>query len=541
MMSMRRLPALLVCLVIAGSIVVADAASRPDANTQPLADGCMRSDALITLTIPEWVYVNRQEVLAARLAGDTVTGRKTAEGVIREIHPAGDDQFITHDYGDVDIDIGLDEPFQYLSGTGNGEEGVGNLPDIGTEWEDTLIPTWAWPQIGDRVRESGAWIWDCGHWGNGGADPTMGFAEFIPYDPVETIPDLTYAPDTLKGESTELHPLDQVATWRKDAAGILKGQRNGTELKRLDIWVGGDGGGALAEEECALYGLPPAAILALESTKCPRTRDVGGTYTYKIDLGPKPKPGSKMVVNDLIVRPDTDKDLAAGAAKNVKLTKDVSAGTVTVTFELPHRTAPAVHFGITVEAGWTGARAAVHHVVRIDKFTVHATLDGPSEPNIHFGQTVGPEQTPDPGEWVMFAAVNGQWRRFSPTMKSRTGHPFNQVTAGDVYDNVLSFDFWLPQGVEPTLYVSGRECDIPLIDCRKDDYGGPPTDLLNPFVELGFNDKPGRVQLGDGGLPMTIGSAVYEPRVNPSATSSSEDLSDHSCGGPCYTVVATAR
>jgi hypothetical protein len=537
---MRIRAAVIGVLVLASTAAVAQAPSqRPDSHTQPLADGCMRSDALITLTIPEWVYVNRQEVLAARLAGDTITGRQTAEGVVKEIHPAGDDQFITHDYGDVDIDVALDPPYQGLSGTADSPPG--EQPEIGTEWEDTLIPTWAWPQIGDRVRESGAWIWDCGHWGNGGADPTMGFAEFIPYDPIETIPDLTYAPGTVSGEQTEIHPLDQVATWRKNAAGVLKGQHTGTDLQRLDIWINGDGGGALAEEECALYGLPPAGILALESTKCPRTRDVGGKYTYTIDLGPKPKAGSKIVVNDLIVHPETDKSLAATAASNVKMVKHADTGTVTVSFDLPHRADPPVKFGITVEAGWTGAHPAVHHVVTIDDFKVNATLDGPSEPNIHFGQTIGPEQTPDPGEWVMFVAVNGMWKRIAPTKLSTTGHPFSQVNAGDLFTHVMSFDYWLRQGIEPTLFVSGRECDIPLIDCRKDQYGAPPTDLLNPFVELGFNDKPGRVQQGDGGLTMIIGTAVYKPPVNPSATSSSEDVSDHSCGGPCYTVTATAH
>jgi hypothetical protein len=535
-----RAPTLALCSIVLVATVAAAAppAERPNAHTQPLLDGCMRSDALITLTIPEWVYVNRQKVLAARLAGDNIAGRETAEGVVREIHPAGDDQFITHDYGDVDIDIGLDPKYVGLSGTGNTPPD--EQPEVGTEWEDTLIPTWAWPQVGDRVRESGAWIWDCGHWGNGPADPTMGFAEFIPFDPVETVPDLLN-PGTISGESTELHPLDQVATWRSQAAGVLKGQKTGTDLKRLDVWIGGDGGGALAEEECALYGLPPAGVLALESSVCPRTRDVGGTYTYKIDLGPKPKPGSRIVVNDHIVHPETDHSLAAAASQIVKITKDARAGTVTVTAVLPHRASPAIHFGISVEAGWTGARAAVHHVVTIDDFHINATLDGPTEPNIHFGQTIGPEQAPDPGEWVMFVAVNGRWQRIDPLRHATNGHTFNQVHAGDDFRNVMSFDYWLPQGVQPTLFVSGRECDIPLIDCRKDQYGGPPTDLTNPFTELGFNDKPGRVESGEVGLLMTPGSFVYRPPVNPSATSSDERFSDHSCGGPCYTVTATAH
>jgi hypothetical protein len=126
-------------------------------------------------------------------------------------------------------------------------------------------------------------------------------------------------------------------------------------------------------------------------------------------------------------------------------------------------------------------------------------------------------------------------------------HPFDQVVAGDEFHDVMRFDFWLPAGVEPTLLVSGRECDIPLIDCAKDRYGAPPTDLLHPFGELGYNDKPGRIEnqtRKDANYPLVIIADgephMYAPPVNPSATSSDERLSDHSCGGPCYWVIVTA-
>src|SRR5205814_3069230 len=139
------------------------------------------------------------------------------------------------------------------------------------------------------------------------------------------------------------------------------------------------------------------------------------------------------------------------------------------------------------------------------------------------GQTIGPEQTPDPGEWVMFIAVNGRWQRINPLMRSTNGHTFNQVHAGDDFRNVMSFDYWLPQGVAPTLYVSGRECDIPLIDCTKERYGAPPRDPSNPFNELGFNDKPGRIEFGNTGLPLAGGEATYQPIVNPVPSTSNED------------------
>ena len=142
------------------------------------------------------------------------------------------------------------------------------------------------------------------------------------------------------------------------------------------------------------------------------------------------------------------------------------------------------------------------------------------------------EQTADPGEWVLYAAVNGHWWQIDPSLIS-------QVLLGK-YTLNHTFDFWLPAGVAPTLYVSGRECDIPLIDCTKERFGAPPTDYTHPFTELGFNDKPGRIELGNTGLPMSNGQAVYEPIVNPVPTNSNEDYSDAACGGPCYSLTATA-
>ena len=523
------------------------AVAGPDSHTQPLIDGCQRSNTSIALAVPEWVYVNRQQVLAARLGGDQRAGRATVQGVVTDSKPSGDDQFVNHDYVDLSQDVAVDPPYVQLVGTGNRQ----SPPTIHTEWEDARVPPWAWPQLGDRVRESGNWIWDCGHWGNGPADPTGGVSQLVPYDPAETAQDLA-KPGTISGEGTELHPLYEIATFRRDAAGVLGHERLGTVLQHLDVWISGDGTPALREQECALRGIPPAAAPALESTICPRDRDVGGAYSYTIALGPKPDPGSKIEVNPLAVHPETDPDLAKDAAKNVQVTPDPIQGTVAVSFSLPHRASPPVHFGISVEAGWTHAARAVHHVVTIDKIHINASLDGATEPSNNpitggIPEPARPKEiAPDPGEWVLFVDVSRHWWQVPPDLVSKQGHPFNQVLAGDDFFPGKTYDFWLPDGVSPTLFVSGRECDIPLIDCAKDRYGAPPTDFTHPFLELGFNDDPGRIEdphsTGDSDIPlgMTPGSVTYAPRVNPSRTSSDERFSDAACGGPCYTMTASA-
>ena len=533
----------LVGLAAVAGLAPSGAADHPNSHLQPLIDGCERSNTSIALTVAEWVYVHRAAVLKARLHGDQTAGRQTLEGVVTDSKPSGDDQFISHDYVDFSEDVHVDAKYDGLVGTGDSPHAMH------TELEEARIPQWAWPQIGDRTRQSGSYIWDCGHWGNGEADPTHGISQFVPYDPAETLQDVLKR-GTISGEGTELHPLYEVATFRKDAAGILGNQTVGTPLKHLDVWITGDGTPAYREEECAARGIMPLLSLIYESSICPRFRDVGGHYSYTIALGPKPDPASTIAINPLIVHPETDADLAAAAPSNVHIVPNAAAGLVTVSFDLPHRAKPPVHFGISVETGWTLAPAAVHHVVTIDRIHINATLDGATEPSLNpltSSLPVAPKEiTHDPGDWVLFAAVNGHWWQIPPDLLSVQGHRFNAVYAGDEFRPARTFDFWLPAGVQPTIFVSGRECDIPLMDCAPDRYGGPQTDLSHPFRELGFNDKPGRVMdplsVGGGDMPlvMTLGTAVYAPVVNPNPTNSDERFSDAACGGPCYTVTATA-
>src|SRR5207247_10133979 len=100
---MRRTIRLLTAVVtfVAVGMVPSPLRAGPDPHTQPLLDGCQRSDALILgLSTPEWVYVNRLQVLTDRVA-DPRSGRRTVIGIVRDIHPAGDDLFYTHAFSAV--------------------------------------------------------------------------------------------------------------------------------------------------------------------------------------------------------------------------------------------------------------------------------------------------------------------------------------------------------------------------------------------------------------------------------------------------------
>ena len=483
---------------------------RPDPHLQPLLDGCQRSNTLeLARTTPQWVYVNRIEATKRLAAGDPLRGTRTLKGRVVESRPAGEDLYINHDFHDMNVFVVPDPGYEGVLAEGQTlAEG---------ELEASNIPLWAMPAPGDRVVMSGSWIWDCGHWGNSAADPT-GLSQFLIYDPVETAQDLL-APGAIRGEETELHPFHEVATTRLNAAGSLRGRRVETVLSQLDVWINGDGGPALAEAECALLGLTPGPATSI---LCPEVRDVGGDYRYVLPLGPKPARDSRIEVNPVQVRVETH---PAVRSIPVKVVPDPAKGVVTVSFTLPHTT-KARPFGITVQAGWTGAARAVRHRVRLDSIHISGSLDGATEPNAN--PISAPEQTPAPGEWVLYAEVSGHWVQL----------PVAQVRDGQTIPLGINVDFWLPPGVTPTLFVSGHECDEPIITCTDERFGAEPNPLA-PSLELGFNDRPGRIELMNAGVPLSHGTAVYAPVTNP-AGAGNEDLSDATCGpNGCYQLRVT--
>jgi hypothetical protein len=106
----------------------------------------------------------------------------------------------------------------------------------------------------------------------------------------------------------------------------------------------------------------------------------------------------------------------------------------------------------------------------------------------------------------------------------------------------------LPRGVSPRMFVTGRECDIPLLHCGAG--FGAKFDPLNASMEAGFNDNPGRIQLPRQrtvGVPLRRGTAVYAPPPNPDE-GGSEELSDKDCDDAttkkaesCYQLTMTVR
>jgi hypothetical protein len=514
--------ALALLAVLAVFVARAEAAEQqPDSHTQPLLDGCQRSQSLnLAVSTPEWVYVNSNDVRLARLTGDATAGRRTLEGVVSESRPAGEDLYLNHDFHDYNVLVRPDPAYAGLLGSGNLNPNPREYGLVEGEWETSKIPLWARASRGDRVRMSGNWIWDCGHWGNSAADRT-GLSQLLVYDPIETIQDIAQ-PGAIRGETTELHPMYELATFRANAAGRLLtyGPRL---LSRLDVWINGEGGMAQAAEECALSGVNNAVVAR---AVCRQGRDVAGTYTYVMQLVPRPSTRSKLIINPVFVRPETLPELAA---LPVSVRPDAHRGIVTVSFTLPHL-ARSQRFGITVAAGWSDAPRAAIHTVTLNTITIVRALDGSSEPNLNPGGVPG-EQVTEPGEWVLYANISGHWVQI-PHLA--------QVTDGQMIPLGITLRFALPAGVKPTLYVSGHECDEPLIDCVHEAASGT-ADTLGS-TELGFNDRPGRIQNDRFGVPLALGTVTYHPPANPDPNGGNEDLSDAVCGSlGCYLLSVTWR
>jgi hypothetical protein len=143
-------------------------------NDAPGYDACQQ---LLGFTEQGWELVHPTDFLTPRvLEGEVVAG-----------HPPHGDFYFNHDTEDHDFFVFPDDHnllandptanYHSLLGSGNFETGEPKeWGRIEVEWEygahtwnDAAdsgyygFPTWAWPNIGDRVHVEGFWIFDCGH------------------------------------------------------------------------------------------------------------------------------------------------------------------------------------------------------------------------------------------------------------------------------------------------------------------------------------------------------------------------------------------
>ena len=108
-------------------------------------------------------------------------------------------------------------------------------------WNDAAddyfgIPTWVWPNTGDRAIVEGYWIYDCGH-------RTPGYrSEIHPAWMVVALRNMAQA-ETARGSNRE----GAVAALGSDDASV-------SPVTKADVWISSYGGGAV---EDSLHELGP--------------------------------------------------------------------------------------------------------------------------------------------------------------------------------------------------------------------------------------------------------------------------------------------
>ena len=408
---MKRSIALMFAVLM--STGYAAAADHPDSVNQPPRDGCNRSDlvylgeAAVALeheggpnAAPEWVYVNDPGK-----PGEIRTIR-TVEGSVVAIHTAGQDLFGNHRTYDLNIDLVELDPkhpdpaFERLVSSRNARE---TPPQIHTEWESGLVPLWVLPSPRDRVRETGSWIWDCGHWQEGSR--SIPNSDLLPGDPLGTA-----GVEHIGGEEAEIHPISELATWRSPRAFVPSGRRRAVPVSQLDVYISNQGGGAKSVIECAIAPAAPAnaAERAATETGCTQLQDVTGKdYVYDVVAPPRPSRGAK-----LLWRQVSHGSHHAPAAE-VKVLRDRIR--VTVPFKSSHAAAATAlqDFGASYYVWWEGDHSPTYRFrVSLVQLTIFNNLDGDA------GQSrSNPTITPN-GEWNPYLDITGKWRALHQEMKA---------------------------------------------------------------------------------------------------------------------------
>ena len=246
------------------------AQAGPDPVNQPLTDGCQRNPVgLLTFTSPEWVWVGGRNTTDA-------TSVRDVQGAASLVHTADEDLPEGHDSYDLDFDVAPDSQYLgLLAGDQSANGGKGN-----------------------RVHVWGQWAWDCGHWGQGiesdQSNPQgdlIGTGDYFLPGQVEG-----GAPQDLRGEQTELHPMQAIVdtranSWQSPAAE-----------KETDAFISDEGNHAHGEERCAHDNQPPGGVpmqlpvfSACVESRANETQPIQGrSYTFFVPAPPRPSPGAQL-------------------------------------------------------------------------------------------------------------------------------------------------------------------------------------------------------------------------------------------------------
>lgn len=464
------------------------ALTRPDPS-QAVADGCPRDlAAILRRESPTWVYVNDRNAPATGPPPPTQWASGVVDAAVQPYlgaHPAGSDDPVSHDAYDFNVNVRADAGSAYLIGSGNDSGEGEETGRLHIERETAALPSFVWPEPGDRVSIRGSWVWDCGHW-----QPA--------------------------GERTELHPYRALLVTRRVSARSLWGETEG------DVYVSTEPtpAGVIADCAHATKGDREAFKRCLLTQ--PRWQDATGTYTIDLPLPAKPEGAGQPQLRVA----DT------GSSTTPQLRTVRTATGYRVSFDLATPAGKRAIVAFQLFAGWTQTPATAlpqHLRLRFRSLLVRRAMD-PGCRNGSIG-CVSVESTLDgqiskaPGEWNLYWDVAGIWGTWPPTVLS--------VHDGQVVPGRQTVDFYVPRNARWRVLTFARECDFGSLSFS--DRTRPPapcprsSELGNPTSD----DIPGITLSSFSSAAAGLGLHSAEPLAE---TSTCPKSNRHGCYAVSYVV-----
>ena len=510
--------------------------SAPDALTQPLLDGCQRNPlGLLSDNSPEWVYV-----YDSQYRGKSAPPAQWVSGVAsshnpryQAVHVSGGDLPTGHDDYDFNLNILPDPQYMFLLG-GSASSKTGNYAGSGeesfrlhTEWEDTVVPQFAWPEPGDRITELGSWVWDCGHWGTPSTYQSPDYVLPKVGQPCLGQPDPAQCAPT--GESTEFHPYRVLWVDRAHSPVSATGEH------QADLFVSTAATKAGLEANCA-HQFPAPAPAQGQSVDygpdyhaclltAPQWQDVSGDYSFVLSAPKRPQGAGELEFWAL--------DKGSWGAPAPTLTRE-GDNAVRVSFHLDTKPGQQLNMSYSFFIGWSrsasgGVPTRVH--VNFDRLDIHRAMDpgcsvnafGVPTPGCPFSdETTNPNQlSKPPGTWNLYFDAGGVWGRVN-------GAEFDP-NDGDSYSNVGSVDFYVQPGSGWRLLVLGRECDLGAL--------GKMGDCPNNHDLATDNDVPGLILDVYPSADSSVGTHTSDGATRKNdPTSTCPDSNPHGCYTLTYTV-----
>ena len=445
-MRRRLLAGAVAAVVLGGLAAVAYAVLGPQPEQQARRDGCARSVADETARLaPSWVYVDDGDYPASGppppprwLAGVL----NSPGGVALDAHVSGGDFPVTHDAYDFNLNVKPDSAYEQLLG-GNPAEKTGNFEEesesegrIHIERELTSLPRFVWPQPGARVKAMGSWVWDCGHWDPG-------------------------------GERTELHPYRALWTARTPSPRSADGDAEG------DLYVSTDATPAGQSAECAHKTKGNKLAFQSCSFSQPNWLDVSGDYDLFVQAPPRPPRATRLVARVVDM----------GSTIPVKRPL-VERNGARLRFHLAATPGKRLVLAEEVFVGWRPAPKPVHLRVSFTRVLTRRSMDPTCVKCVNPESRRNQQITRPPGEWLVFADVEGLWQLRPKVLPARDGRSFSIGLTQDVF---------VPAGRPFRVLFVPHECDFGTLTWTKPSAPMAPCPKTKEFGDPGGDDTPGFV------------------------------------------------